>query len=290
MKILVLGASGMFGNTIYRFLSSKKEWATFGTVRSATYIKQFPQAISNKLIPDCDVVNGNNLNQVMTEVNPDIIINCIGVIKQITDANEPEKMHEINALLPHKLSKISAEIGARLIHISTDCVFSGSKGNYIESDLPDAEDPYGKSKLFGEVSDKHCITLRTSMIGHEMNTKNSLVEWFLSQNDSCQGYTRAIFSGFPTITLAELIADIIIPIEELYGIYHVASEPISKFNLLKLISDVYDKKIELIPNSELVIDRSLSADKFQKITGYKAPEWPSMIEAMYSNKISMRLE
>jgi len=290
MKILVLGASGMFGNTIYRFLSSKKEWTTFGTVRSASYIKQFPQAISNKLIPDCDVVNGNNLNQVMTEVNPDIIINCIGVIKQITDANEPEKMHEINELLPHKLSKISAEIGARLIHISTDCVFSGSKGNYIESDLPDAEDPYGKSKLFGEVSDKHCITLRTSMIGHEMNTKNSLVEWFLSQNDSCQGYTRAIFSGFPTITLAELIADIIIPIEELYGIYHVASEPISKFNLLKLISDVYDKKIELIPNSELVIDRSLSADKFQKITGYKAPEWPSMIEAMYSNKISMRLE
>ncbi len=284
MKVLVLGANGMLGSTIYRFLSKKTDWTTYGTLRSAELIKQFSPDISGNLISDCDVVDNDKLNQVLTELKPDVVINCIGVIKQITDANNSEKMNEINALLPHKLSKISAEIGARLIHISTDCVFSGDKGNYTESDIPDAEDVYGKSKLLGEVSEKHCITLRTSMIGHEMNTKNSLIEWFLSQNDNCKGYTNAIFSGFPTIILAELIVDIIIPMKELYGVYHVASEPISKFDLLKLISDVYGKKIELIPDGELVIDRSLSANKFQKITGYKALEWRSMIETMCSNK------
>jgi dTDP-4-dehydrorhamnose reductase len=284
MKVLILGANGMLGSTVYRFLNRKTDWTVYGTLRSDDLIKEFPTDISGNLISGCDVVDSDNLNQIMTEVNPDVVINCIGVIKQITDANDPEKMRDINTLLPHKLSEISAEIGARLIHISTDCVFSGDKGNYTESDTPDAEDLYGKSKLLGEVSEKHCITLRTSMIGHEMNTKNSLIEWFLSQNDSCKGYTRAIFSGLPTIILAELIVDIIIPMKELHGVYHIASEAISKFDLLKLISDVYGKNIELIPDSELVIDRSLSADKFQQITGYKAPRWPSMIEAMYSNK------
>ena len=274
----------MLGSSIYRFLNDKTDWLIYGTVRSEELIKEFPSEISENLIPNCDAGDSGRIEEAITEINPDIVINCIGVIKQIPDDDSYEKMNEINGVLPHKLSKISADISARLIHISTDCVFSGDKGNYTELDTPDAKDVYGKSKLLGEVTEKHCITLRTSIIGHEINSKNSLVEWFLSQNDSCKGYTNAIFSGFPTIIFAELIANIIIPMKELHGVYHVASEAISKFDLLKLISDIYGKKIELIPDGELVIDRSLSADRFQKITGYVAPKWPTMIEAMYSNK------
>ncbi len=284
MKILILGATGMLGSTIFRMFSDKTDWNVFGTVRSEESIQTFSKTISDKLISHCDVTDNDRLSQVITQANPDVVINCIGVVKQVSDAHDPVKMVTINSLLPHQLSKISANIGARLIHISTDCVFLGNKGNYTEDDIPDAQDIYGRSKLLGEVSSEHCITLRTSIIGPELNTKNGLLEWFLSQNDKCEGYAKAIFSGLPTIILAKIIAETIIPMRELHGVYHVASQPISKFNLLKLISDIYGKKIELISNNDLVIDRSLSADKFQKITGYKAPEWTEMIETMYLNQ------
>jgi len=274
----------MLGSSIFRMFNDKTNWNVFGTVRSEESIQAFSKTISDKLISHCDVTDNDRLSQVITQVNPDVVINCIGVVKQVSDAHDPVKMVTINSLLPHQLSKISANIDARLIHISTDCVFLGNKGNYTEDDIPDAQDIYGRSKLLGEVSSEHCITLRTSIIGPELNTRNGLLEWFLSQNDKCEGYAKAIFSGLPTIILAKIIAETIIPMRELHGVYHVASQPISKFNLLKLISDVYGKKIELISNSDLVIDRTLSADKFQKITGYKAPEWTEMIETMYLNQ------
>ena len=284
MKILVLGATGMLGSTVFRLLSGNTDWHVFGTVRSEESIQFFSKAISDKLISHSDVTDNALLSQLITQVDPDVVINCIGIVKQVSDADDPVKMVTINSLLPHQLSKISANIGARLIHISTDCVFLGMKGNYTEFDIPDAQDIYGRSKLLGEVSSEHCITLRTSIIGPELKTKNGLLEWFLSQNDSCEGYSRAIFSGLPTIILAKMIAETIIPMRELHGLYHVASQPISKYDLLKLIAEKYDKEIEITPSSELVIDRSLCADKFENITGYKPPEWPNMIETMHLNQ------
>ena len=283
MKILILGASGMLGSALFRFLNKQKKMDIYGTLRKQEYIQYFEEQLSRKLIINSDANDYNQISEVLFRINPDVIINCIGVIKQVNEALDPTKTININALLPQKLKIDASKLGARLIHISTDCVFSGSKGNYTENDIPDADDLYGKTKFLGEVNDKHCLTLRTSLIGHELQTRNSFLEWFLSQNQMCNGYTHAIFSGFPTVVFANLISEVIIPMQELHGIYHVATQPISKYELLGLIAEKYDKKIEIKPNSDLVIDRSLCADRFEQITGYKAPEWPKMIEVMHSN-------
>jgi dTDP-4-dehydrorhamnose reductase len=187
-------------------------------------------------------------------------------------------------LMPHRLAKLCALIGARLVHISTDCVFSGEKGGYVESDFTDARDVYGKSKALGEVDYPHTITLRTSTIGHELNSADGLLDWFLSQNKYCKGYNRAIFSGVPTVILAQIIRDVVIPHKELSGIYHVAAKSINKHELLKLIAEVYGKSTQIIYDDSLVIDRSLNADKFRAATGYVAPEWLELIRVMHAYK------
>ena len=175
-------------------------------------------------------------------------------------------------------------MSARLIHVSTDCVFSGERGGYVEGDPTDARDAYGKSKALGEVDYPHAITLRTSIIGHELQSKISLLDWFLAQNKRCNGYTKAIFSGLPTVVFAQLIRDIVIPHQELSGLYHISAKPISKFDLLKLIAEVYGKSIHIEPEEELVIDRSLNSMRFQLATGYIAPEWPELIQLMHAYK------
>ena len=167
------------------------------------------------------------------------------------------------------------------MHLSTDCVFSGEKGNYSESDISDAKDLYGRSKFLGEVDYPHALTLRTSIIGRELQSANGLIGWFLSQEGSCPGFRRAIFSGFPTVILAEIIRKYIIPNPELHGLYNVAAQPISKYELLQLVAEIFGKSIEIIADDSLVIDRSLNADRFTQATGYRAPGWRELVESMY---------
>ncbi|MFM8331419.1 MAG: dTDP-4-dehydrorhamnose reductase family protein, partial [Candidatus Methylumidiphilus sp.] len=186
-----------------------------------------------------------------------------------------------NSLLPHRLATLCSIAGARLIHISTDCVFSGDRGGYTEDDPSDARDVYGKTKFLGEVTDSHTITLRTSIIGHELQTTHGLVEWFLSQERQCKGYTKAIFSGLPTVVLARIISDIVISRPDLSGVYHLAARPISKYELLNLIAAVYGKEIEIIPDDQFVVDRSLSAERFRVATGYVAPDWANLVKLMH---------
>ena len=145
----------------------------------------------------------------------------------------------INSLLPHRLARLCELSGARLVHISTDCIFAGDKGGYLETDPSDAIDLYGRSKFLGEVSYRNSVTLRTSIIGHELQSSHGLINWFLAQDKQCKGFSQAIFSGLPTVVLAGIIRDVVIPNEDLFGVYHVASQPISKYNLLKLVADVY---------------------------------------------------
>jgi len=284
MKILVLGASGMLGSTIFRYMSMRSDWNIFGSVRDEKIVLLFPSENSKNLITNCDVDNANSLSELLVHIKPNLVINCIGVIKQVSKSSDNVKMISINSLLPHRLCKLTADIGARLIHISTDCVFSGGKGNYTENDVADAQDIYGKSKYLGEVSASHSITLRTSIIGHELHSVHGLVEWFLSRKNSCKGYTKAIFSGLPTVVLAELIANIIIPRPDLSGVYHIAACPISKFDLLNLIAERYAKDINIIPDDKLIIDRSLCAKRFEQVAGYIAPNWPELIKIMYENQ------
>ena len=188
-------------------------------------------------------------------------------------------------MLPHRLARLCELAGARLIHISTDCVFSGRKGLYLESDLSDAEDLYGKSKYIGELHDlPHAITLRTSIIGHELGSNYALVDWFLSQEGGVKGFTKAIFSGLPTVELARVMKDFVVPHPQLNGLYHVAAKPIDKFRLLSLVAAQYGKAIDIRPEDALVIDRSLDGSRFREATGYVAPEWPELIRRMYEQR------
>lgn len=288
MNILVLGASGMLGHTLVHQLSAiQPDWNIYGTVRSESSHKFFNKNIAKNLISGVNVENVDSLVQAFDRVSPNVVINCVGLVKQIADSEDPLQALPINSILPHRLSKICQLIDSKLIHISTDCVFSGERGGYLETDFSDAKDLYGKSKFLGEVRYPHAITLRTSIIGHELQSKNGLVDWFLDQEKSCYGFTNAIFSGVPTIVLADIIGQVVIPnLHKLSGLYQIAAKPIAKFDLLKLIAQIYEKKIEIIPNGNLKIDRSLDASLFFRETGYIAPEWTSMIKKMHDYRIA----
>lgn len=284
MNILVLGASGMIGSTVLRVLSARNDWNVYGSVRDVGVKRFFSASIGERLLGGIDVESQDSLVTVLDQIRPDVVINCAGLTKHKPEAEDPLVSIPINSLMPHRLAGLCKLTGARLIHVSTDCVFSGEKGGYVEDDFADARDVYGKSKALGEVDYPHAITLRTSTIGHELQSKFGLLDWFLSQQGSCKGFSHAIFSGLPTVVFAQVIRDVVIPHTELSGLYHVAAMPINKFDLLKLIADVYNMVIDIEPNDKLVIDRSLDATRFQLATGYVAPEWPELIKLMHAYK------
>ena len=215
---------------------------------------------------------------------PDVVVNTIGIIKQLPAAKDPIVSIAVNSLFPHRLARLCQATSARLIHIGTDCVFSGRKGMYVEDDVPDPEDLYDRSKLLGEVAGPACLTLRTSFIGRELQSSNGLVEWFLNNRGGCvQGFTNVIFSGLATRTLAGLIADVIERHPDLSDIYHVSSEPISKYQLLCLLREVFQIPIEIEPVLHHNIDRSLDSHRFRSAIGYVPPPWPTMVQAMASD-------
>ncbi len=271
----------MLGNAMFRVLSEDKRLAVCGSARSNGNRDHFAKELASQIIFGVDVENHDSLIRVFAAVRPDVVVNCVGLVKQLADANNPLQAVPINTLLPHRLAALCQAMAARLVHISTDCVFSGSKGNYLETDQPDAYDLYGRSKLLGEVDYPHAITLRTSIIGHELTGQRSLLNWFLAQHGSVRGFTRAVFSGLPTVELAAVVRDIVLPHPELHGLYHVASKSINKFDLLQLVAKIYNKTIEITPAGDLVIDRSLNADRFKEATGYVAPAWPALIQRMH---------
>ena len=217
-------------------------------------------------------------------MKPDVVVNCIGLTKHHKEAEDPQMALPLNALLPHRMADLCAVAGARLIHVSTDCVFAGTKGNYGEADAPDAGDVYGKSKHLGEVDYPHAITLRTSTIGHELQSAYGLLEWFLSQQESCKGFNRAIFSGLPNTEFARVVRDVVIPRPDLHGLYHVGADPVGKYALLKLIANVYGKQIDIVRDDEFMIDRSLNSVRFNQATGYKPAAWPELIQSMHASR------
>ena len=288
--ILVLGASGMLGNTVMRFLSNSSGHRVWGSARSGTFLRYFPKSLHDHVVTGIDANNPDHLHRLFDETKPNVVINCIGLVKQLAEADDPLTAIPINSILPHRIARLCNLIGARLVHVSTDCVFSGLNGNYRESDFPDATDLYGRSKLLGEVSCTHSVTLRTSIIGHELSSAKSLINWFLLQNGEIQGYTKAMFSGLPTLELARVIRDYVIPNYKLHGLYHLSAAPISKHDLLTLVGQVYGKPTVLIPNHLPVIDRSLDSSRFRKETGYSPPDWLCLIRSMHQFYLKQALE
>lgn len=282
MRVLVLGVTGMLGSVAFRLLEAEPEHSVFGTTRSAGALRLFPEELRSRIFTGIDAENFGSIVSVLERVRPDVVINCIGVVKQLTSADDPLIALPINSLLPHKLARLCHLAGARLIHFSTDCVFSGRKGNYSESDFADAGDLYGRSKLLGEPDDEHTLTIRTSIIGRELTTQNGLVEWFLHAGRDVAGYTKVIFTGLTTDELTRVVAQHVLPRSDIRGVYHVGSEPICKYDLLQLINSRYglDKRIE--PDGNIAIDRSLDSNRFRTATGYCPPAWPDMIAKMHA--------
>ncbi|MGI0153066.1 dTDP-4-dehydrorhamnose reductase family protein [Pseudidiomarina sp. WS423] len=280
-RILVLGANGMLGGSIHRYFSLKSNFDVKGTVRSDVNRDIISKLGFNNIISGVDVDDVQSVEEIITEFRPDFVFNCIGIIKQLDTAKKPVPSIKINALLPHILADICLRNDARLVHFSTDCVFAGTRGMYKESDIPDATDLYGRSKLLGEVDYAPHLTLRTSIIGHELNSNVSLIDWFLSQSSAIQGYSRAFFSGMPTVYVAKFIEDYVVPNSNLTGVYHLSAERIDKFSLLGLIKDVYKKGIDINKNETFFIDRSLDSTSLRTSVGFVPPSWNELIRMMH---------
>ncbi|MEQ5321975.1 SDR family oxidoreductase [Providencia rettgeri] len=283
MKVLVLGATGMLGYSLFSNLNEYSHLDVYGTLRSINGKEHFLEKYSNKLIENIDINHLDDIEKTIQSIQPNIVLNCIGLIKQHDISKQHISAIEINSLLPHQLARICDKYYARLIHFSTDCVFDGKLGNYQESDLPTAMDLYGRSKCLGEVSYGQHLTLRTSIIGHELTSSVSLVDWFLSQENEVNGFSKAIFSGLPTCYIAKILAELIFINPALQGMYHLSVEPIDKYTLISLVAKYYNKKIKINKDTDFVIDRSLDSTHFKKLTGFIPPSWSWLIEYMYND-------
>jgi dTDP-4-dehydrorhamnose reductase len=271
VRVLILGGGGMLGHRVWLHLRDRFD--TFATVRRRPALPAFE---GNRIIEGIEAADFARIDDVIRRIGPDVVVNCIGVVKQLAAAHDPIASITLNALLPH----VVARRAARLIQISTDCVFSGRRGAYAESDDPDPVDLYGRSKLLGEVDVPH-LTLRTSIVGRELSGAHGLLEWFLANRGGrVRGFTRAVFSGLTTLELARVIGDVIERQSPVEGLYHVAAEPISKYDLLMLFNGAFGAGVEVDPDDSLVIDRSLDGGRFRQATGWTAPAWPAMVEAI----------
>lgn len=277
MRVLILGGGGLLGHRAYSVLSERFEtWATFrggeGLWRQLPVYER-----SRRIVADVDAERMDSVVRAFQRVRPDAVVNCIGLVKQLPEAQEPARAIAVNALFPHRLASLCGASGARLVHVSTDCVFSGERGMYREGDVTDSKDLYGRTKALGEVVADGCVTLRTSIIGRDFLSNKSLVEWFLSNRGGrVEGYRNAVFSGLPTATLASVIGDILEKNMNLSGLYHVASSPIDKYALLVNLRDALDAKVEITPVEGNRIDRSLDGSRFAAETGFVSPDWEAL--------------
>lgn len=282
-KVLVLGATGMLGHKLVQKLSDRFE--VYGTVQGDTVeYRKYPALADKRLLPGVVAEDVDSLARALDAVRPDVAINCIGIVKQLKEAKDPVVAIRINALLPHQLAKLCGERGVRLIHFSTDCVFSGQEGNYAEEDFADANDLYGRTKLLGEVTASGCLTLRTSIVGRELDRGLGLIAWFLSQRGGhVKGFARTLYSGMTTNAMADLVGDLISTFPELSGLWHVSSDPISKYELLKMINHIYNLGITIERDEEFFCDRRLDSSRFRARIGFCPQSWDHMIADMHDD-------
>jgi len=280
MRVLIFGASGMLGHKLYQRL--QKDLDVLATVRSDfDAVEKYEIFDRESIIEHVGVTDTAKVRRALDIAMPNVVVNAVGVIKQVPEAVDAVTNLAVNSIFPQRLAQLGADLNFRLITISTDCVFSGKTGNYSETDEPDADDVYGMTKLLGEVATDNSVTLRTSIIGRELGTQHSIVEWFLkNRGKKIKGYTNAVYSGFPTIVLSEIIRKLIFDHPALSGIYHLSSEPITKFDLLKLLNEHYKANIEIEPFDDYRIDRSLDSSRFRVETSFSPPAWHEMAAQM----------
>ena len=280
MRILILGGDGMLGHRLLLHLQDHHE--TKVTLRRGLpAYEQYGLFTPENSYTGVEVGDTERLLEVAGDFRPEAVVNAVGIVKQRGAAKEAIPSLEINSLLPHRLAVLCKAVGARLVHVSTDCVFSGRRGSYTEEDIADAEDLYGRTKLLGEVSEPGCVTLRTSIIGLELARKTGLIEWFLAQKGGIRGFTRAIYTGLTTAEMSRVIERVLVEHPHLSGVWQVASEPINKYDLLVRFAEVLGRDdITIVPDDAVKIDRSLIPVAFEKATGYHAPGWNEMLEEL----------
>ena len=280
MKVYIIGVTGMLGSCLFLNFVNNSKFQVKGSLRlkNCKYFKNYKENIDYNV----DIKNLNNLKKKILSFKPDYVINCVGWVKQ---KNEKKKTSQyLNSRFPHLLNDFLKVNNIRLIHFSTDCVFSGKKGNYEITDKPDPIDLYGETKLKGEILNKNCLTIRTSIIGHEINAKIGLLEWFLDQKENCLGFEKAYFSGLTTYEIYKFLSKIIISKKKISGLYHLSSKKISKYILLNKIKKIYIKFIKIKKDPSVYIDRSLSKKFSYRIFKYSIPNWDTMIKEMQVNK------
>ena len=274
----------MLGHKLLQRLRRDHEVA--GTIRDPVPDAALSRALPRiKLYPNVDASDLSSLQRTLDDCGAQVVLNCIGIIKQTKAASDPLSAIAVNSLFPHQLARSTSMRGARLFHFSTDCVFSGRRGNYVEDDLPDPVDLYGRSKLLGEVDAPGALTLRMSMVGRELRGHLGLIDWFLSQRGRrVSGYARALYSGLTTIATADLVAWLIRVHPQLEGVWQVSGEPISKFDLLEIVNRVYALRTEVVRDETFVCDRRLDSSRFRNATGWRPASWEDMIADMHSEE------
>jgi dTDP-4-dehydrorhamnose reductase len=285
MRILILGGTGMLGHRLWIQTSRRHDvWVT--TRSSPEVFPDWPEFDRARMLRHIDAMNPEDLVGVLARVRPEVVVNCVGLVKQLPLEQNHLATLQTNAVLPQRLAQLCQLAGIRLIQISTDCVFSGRKGNYCETDIPDAEDLYGRSKVLGEVTGPGSLTIRTSMIGRELHGQLGLIEWFISQRERLvAGYTKAVYTGFTTQVLSEIIDDIITQHPLLSGLWHISSDPISKYDLLTLVDEVFELGVTINRDESIICDRSLNSSRFRNTTGYQPPSWGEMVVRMAEDRV-----
>jgi dTDP-4-dehydrorhamnose reductase len=280
MKVYIIGISGMLGNCLFFNFNNNKKFITRGSIRSKSH--RYFDKFKEKIDFNVDVKNFNYLKKKILDFDPDYVINCVGWVKQKKEKIYLSKF--INSTFPHKLNKFLKLKKKKLIHFSTDCVFNGKHGDYELTSRPNALDLYGKSKFKGEVNDNNCLTIRTSIIGHEIEGRFGLLEWFLNKKKKCLGFKNVFFTGVTTYTVYNFLIKLMNSKKKIYGIYHLSSKKISKFSLLKKIKNIYRKSTLIKEDKKIIINRSLSNKLSQKKFAFNVPSWEIMIKEMKINK------
>lgn len=279
MKLLVFGANGMLGHIIWEE-ANVQGLDVFGTMR------HIPKAHENlfendRILLGVEAEREETVLRTLERIHPDVVVNCIGIVKQSPTINDPIRSIKVNSLFPHVLARHCADVGSHLIHVSTDCVFSGSKGYYMESDQPDPADFYGLSKLMGEPNEKNVLVLRTSMFGPELGTSYGLLEWFIAQKGkTVPGFVNSVFSGFYTRSLARLVLQIAVHYPSISGVRHLSAEAINKYELLRRIRDTCHLPIEIVADASVRLNRSLDSTQIRGECGLEFPSWDKMIDEL----------
>ena len=288
MKVMILGGAGMLGHQVY--LKLKTEFGATNVAITLRKTKQhydkfgiFKEAVA---FDELDVLNFPQVEVALNKFKPDYIINCIGLTLRKKELGDVEKCIQVNSMLPHRLAKWGELNNSRVIHFSTDCVFDGKKGNYTEKDIPTADDLYGQSKFLSEIIYPNSLTIRLSVVGRELEGKTEFIEWFLShKGKSVNGFAGVNYSGLSTNVVAKELIRIIKNYPKISGTYQMASEPMNKFDILKIVNEIYQTKTEIKESADYKNDKTLNCDLYTQLTGFKKPSWKSMIAEMKQEEI-----